>query len=158
MDKNKFHFITVETFELMQALHESTPAKWGVMNAQEMTEHLADFYDISSEKIPCKLYTPEEHLPKMKAFLLSDKNFRENTKAPAEMLGEQPLPLRFSNPDEAKINLQLAVNNFTKHFTGKDKKETLHPAFGMLNYEEWVLLHYKHVQHHLKQFGLIPVA
>jgi len=34
-------------------------------------------------------------------------------------------------------------------------KTTLHPVFGELNFEEWILLHYKHVTHHLKQFGLI---
>jgi hypothetical protein len=31
----------------------------------------------------------------------------------------------------------------------------LHPAFGDLNFTEWVQLHHKHVTHHLKQFGLI---
>ncbi|TXH28993.1 MAG: DUF1569 domain-containing protein, partial [Cyclobacteriaceae bacterium] len=34
-------------------------------------------------------------------------------------------------------------------------KKTTHPVFGALNFDEWILLHYKHVTHHSRQFGLI---
>jgi hypothetical protein len=30
-----------------------------------------------------------------------------------------------------------------------------HPIFGALNHEEWHRTHYKHLHHHLLQFGLI---
>ncbi len=155
MDTQKFQFLTKGSLLLLNALQKTTPAKWGVMNAQEMTEHLADFYNVSAEKMPCKLYTPEEHLPAYKAFLLSDKVFRENTKAPAELLGEIPKPLRFSSLSEAKEDLQEAVNNFVGYFEEDKTKKTLHPVFGMLDFEEWIILHYKHVHHHLKQFDLL---
>lgn len=156
MDANKLHFISTEAIDLLDALEANSPAKWGVMNAHQMTEHLEDFFNVSTEKFKVKLYTPEEHLPRMKEFLMSDKVFRENTKAPVEILGETPLPLRFISLTEAKENLKAAINNFSSYFENDKQKKTLHPAFGMLNYEEWILLHYKHVQHHLKQFGLIP--
>ena len=119
-----------------------------------MTEHLADFFNVSTEKIKVKLFTPEEHLPRYMEFLKSDKEFRENTKAPAELLGEKPLPLRFSSLAAAKENFKSSVNDFAGHFSEDEMKKTLHPVFGMLNYDEWVLLHYKHVLHHLKQFNL----
>ena len=35
---------------LLQNLTQSASGKWGVMNAQEMAEHLTDFFDISYEK------------------------------------------------------------------------------------------------------------
>ncbi len=155
MDTEKLQFLTTNSLLLLNALQTTTPAKWGVMNAQEMTEHLAEFYNVSSAKIICKLYTPVEHLPAFKAFLLSDKVFRENTKAPAELLGETPKPLRFSSLSEAKEDLQDAVNNFVEYFKDDSAKQTLHPVFGLLDFNEWILLHYKHVQHHLKQFDLL---
>ena len=34
----------------------------------------------------------------------------------------------------------------------------LHPVFGELNFEEWALLHYKHVTHPLRRFGLLLVT
>jgi len=88
--------------------------------------------------------------------LMSEKEFRENTKAP--ILPEEPLPLRHSTIDEAITDLENQVKNFFTYFNDDPEKKTLHPAFGELNFEEWVQLHHKHVKHHLKQFGEeIPV-
>ena len=57
---------------------------------------------------------------------------------------------------EAAINeLQKSINEFVEHFAADKNITTTHPVFGPLNFEEWVLLHYKHVTHHLRQFGLI---
>lgn len=155
MDSQKIQFLFQNSFELLNRLENSSPPKWGVMNAQQMIEHLADFYNVSAEKISCKLYTSEEHLPAYKAFLLSDKAFRENTKAPVELLGDEPRPLRFATLAEAKDNLKKSVSDFAEYFNKDKERKTLHPVFGFLNFDEWVLLHYKHVQHHLKQFDLI---
>ena len=154
MDREKFIFISEGALKKTEGLREDMKPAWGVMNAQEMTEHLADFFDVSSEKIKTKLYTPEEHLPKYMEFLMSEKPFKENTKAPAELLGEKPLPLRFGSLEEAKDNLKNSVRHFIAHFDNDELKRTLHPAFGMLNYDEWIRLHYKHVVHHLNQFGI----
>jgi hypothetical protein len=157
MDSNKLEFITTGAGTKMAALKEEAKPRWGIMNAQEMTEHLADFFDVSTEKVKTKLYTPEEHLPRYKEFLMSEKPFKENTKAPAELLGDTPLPVRLSSLKEAKENLQKSIDDFIAYFKADDNKRTLHPAFGMLNYDEWVRLHYKHVVHHLNQFGLMGV-
>ena len=90
-----------------------------------------------------------------KEFLLSDKQFRENTKAPPTVIGEEPLSLRYSSYEEAVEKLHKAVEYFETYFKDDPEKKTLHPVFGLLNFDEWVLLHYKHVTHHLKQFNLL---
>ena len=87
---------------------------------------------------------------------MSDKEFRENTKAP--VLPEQPLPLQYSTMDEALDHLGKSVDDFFDFFKDDPTKTTLHPAFGELNFDEWIQLHHKHVTHHLKQFGLINSA
>ena len=142
-------------FDLLQHLQESSPAQWGLMNAQQMLEHLADFFDISYEKLIFPLSVPEEHLPQYKAFLYSDKEFRQNTKAPQNLLGDIPLPLRQPSLNSAKENLQLSVEKFMEWFKDDPSRTSLHPAFGQLNYGEWILLHHKHVRHHFKQFNLM---
>ena len=126
------------------------------MNAQQMTEHWTDFFNVSVEKIIFPLVTPPEHLARYREFLYSDKAFKENTKAPAEVLGEEPLPLRTATLQDAKDKLKKTVEYFFKYFNDEPEKVTLHPAFGMLLYSEWLMLHYKHVKHHLRQFNLIP--
>lgn len=155
MPAEKLLFLQEGMFEVLRSLNEDTTAKWGVMNAQQMLEHLAQFFDVSYEKIIFPLAVPEEHLPKYKVFLYSDKEFRENTKAPASVLGDLPLPMQQPSLEAAKENLQQSVNNFIAWFHNDPAKTTVHPAFGPLNFEEWVLLHHKHVRHHLKQFSLV---
>lgn len=155
MENIQHQFIATEQFNLLQNLEQNTAAKWGVMNTQQMVEHVSDFFNISIEKIPVTLLTPEEHLPKYKEFLYSDKQFKENTKAPASLLGEEALPVRNESLAIAKEKLQQTVGNFIAYFENDPEKKTLHPVFGWLTFNEWIMLHHKHVTHHWRQFGLI---
>ena len=153
MIDEKKSFLKNDFLLLINKLKGDEKAKWGKMNAQQMIEHVSAFFKISTQKIQFPLTTPVEHLPKYKEFLLSEKEFRENTKAP--VLPEEPLPLRYSNMQEALEKLKKSVDEFFEFFKNDPDKKTLHPAFGDLNFDEWVQLHHKHVTHHLKQFGLI---
>jgi hypothetical protein len=155
MDHQKLNFIREEMFVLLNNLHTDSPAQWGKMNARQMVEHIRDFFNVSIEKIKFELVTPEEDLPKYRSFLFSDKEFRENTKAPGHVLGDEPLAIRFASLDIAIDKLKLTVEAFVRYFAEIPDRQTTHPVFGILNEEEWVLLHYKHVRHHLRQFGLI---
>lgn len=147
-------FITRDLFSHLKNIGPATKALWGKMNAQQMVEHLDAFFQISIGKIHFSLVTPEEHLPKFKAFLLSEKQFRENTKAPDTVLGEEPLPLQYGSFDEAVARLHETVEAFPVFFKNNPGKNTTHPVFGPLDFDEWVMLHYKHVTHHLRQFGI----
>lgn len=153
MNQEKFNFISTEFILLLNALPAETVGKWGKMNGQQMVEHLAGFFKVSTGKIKFPLVTPVEHLPRYKEFLNSDKEFRENTKAP--VLPEEPLPVRFATMNESINELDRDIKEFVNLFSNNEELKTTHPVFGELNFDEWVLLHYKHVTHHLRQFGLI---
>ena len=155
MDQDKLSFIKNDFITKLKSLNSDVSGKWGKMNAQQMVEHVAAFFYVSTEKIKFDLVTPVEHLPKYKEFLFSDKEFRENTKAPGNVIGEEPLPLRYANMEEALQKLVESILYFETYFNENPGKKTMHPVFGELNFEEWVLLHYKHVTHHLRQFGLM---
>ena len=152
MDQEKFDFISVDFIPLLNALQADAAGKWGKMNGQQMVEHVAGFFKVSTGKVKFPLVTPVEHLPKYKEFLNSDKEFRENTKAP--VLPEDPLPVRFATMTESINELEKEIKEFVDLFSNNDRVKTMHPVFGELNFDEWVLLHYKHVMHHLRQFGL----
>lgn len=155
MQEQKSAFIQNEMFSLLKDLPADSKGSWGKMNAQQMVEHVADFFDISSATVKSRLVIPEEHLPKYRAFLLSNKEFRENTKAPEIVLGEEPLPLRTANMEAAINNLRNAVAAFYNYYRNDAAEKTIHPVFGALDFEEWIQLHYKHVTHHLRQFGMM---
>lgn len=155
MNQEKIKFIQQQFILLVQTLSINTKPKWGLMNAQQMVEHVTAFFNISTEKIKFPLVTPEEHLPKLKAFLHSDKPFQENTKAPESVIPATPLPLQYADMPTAINKLQQAIDDFFIFFKDDKSKTTLQPVFGYLNFEDWILLHYKHCMHHARQFNLI---
>jgi len=152
LNQSKLEFLQTEYIPLVKKIDPSVSSRWGKMNAQQMVEHVAVFFKVSTNKLQFPLTTPAEHLPKYKEFLMSEKEFRENTRAP--VLPDEPLPLQYSNMTDAFAELEKEVNDFFIYFADDQQKKTLHPAFGELNFEEWVQLHHKHVKHHLKQFGI----
>lgn len=145
-------FIAETPFRFAQ-LSPIVIGNWGLMNAQQTVEHLTDFFTLSTSKIQMPIITSKENMPKIKAFLMSDKEFRENTKAP--VLPEQPTPVREISYEAALQKLDDEIVTFFNLFSQNKSLQTSHPVFGVLNFTEWVLLHYKHVLHHSKQFGLV---
>ena len=153
MTEEKKSFLKNDLVLILRKLKGDEIGKWGKMNAQQIAEHVSAFFKVSTQRIKFPLTTPEEHLPKYKEFLFSDKEFRENTKAP--VLPEEPLPLHYTSMQQALDELTKSKNDFFEFFKDDASKTTLHPAFGELNFDEWVQLHHKHAVHHLKQFGLM---
>ena len=147
MDRTKFIFLQHEFIPLVYKIDPAIPPRWGKMNEQQMVEHVSDFFKLSSDKLRLALVTPPEQLPKFKEFLNSEKEFRENTRAP--VLPEDPLPVRKANIQEAIKELENEVKDFIEYFKDDPEKKTMHPVFGELNFQEWVQLHHKHVKHHL---------
>ncbi len=155
MDVLKRDFIIKACLPIFKSLSATAVSKWGKMNGQQMVEHVTAIFIVSTGKIKTDLVTAVEQLPHFKVFLLSDKPFRENTKAPVNIIGEEPSPTRYANMEAALEKLASAISDFENYFNADTEKKTMHPVFGELNYAEWVLFHYKHVTHHLRQFGLI---
>lgn len=154
MTVEKINFLKNEFIGKLNNLSSDSKGKWGKMNAQQMVEHITGFFLVSTGKLNIPLITPPEHLQKLKEFLLSEKEFRENTKAPLEILSEEPLPLRSASMLEAINELAKSVHYFFLYYEQNTSHKKIHPVFGELNFLEWVQLHHKHVVHHLKQFGL----
>jgi hypothetical protein len=153
IDTQKLEFLKSGMFQNFKNLNENSPAQWGKMNAIQMIEHLTQsvYQSIGKEKIV--VITPEENLPKMKLFLQSEKEFRPNT--PNVNLPETPVPAVHSTIDNAIQDLEIAMYKFFERYAGRENETENHFSFGALNYEEWILLLYKHVVHHQKQFSLI---
>lgn len=150
----KSEFIQFEFPRLLADIHPDTPAAWGKMSVQQMIEHMSDSLRIANGRDPKDCVTPPDHLPKMQAFMMSDKPFKENT--PNAQLPDTPPPCRFDNVQDAIGELQQELNEFVDVF-GEDKTKVItNPFFGDLNYEQWVQLLYKHSLHHLRQFGVVP--
>jgi hypothetical protein len=88
--QQKADFLRDQYTNILAGLDAGTPAKWGKMNVQQMIEHMSDYVRIASGKTLLESVTPEEKLPRVRAFLESEKPFPENT--PNALMPETPPP------------------------------------------------------------------
>lgn len=151
---DKLRFLQYDFPQLLSTLDPATTPAWGRLSFQGMVEHMSDSVRIANGRDPKDCITSPQHLPKMLAFLRSDKPFRENTANP--QMSETPAPLRFERVEDAIGELQMELNDFVDVF-GQDKHKVItNPFYGDLNFEDWTQLLYKHALHHLRQFGIVP--
>jgi hypothetical protein len=152
MTDEKINFFKSEYLPSLRKIDPSRKPLWGKMNYWQMLEHMSDSIRIANGKAPHELHTPVELVGKFKAFILTEKPFKENTKN--ALLGEDTLPVRNASVEKALEELQTEVTDFLKAFEPDPERKVMNPFFGELNFREWVQLLHKHAIHHLKQFGV----
>jgi Protein of unknown function (DUF1569) len=131
-------------------LTPETQPGWGKMNVAQMMAHCNVTYEM--------IYTNKHPKPNfimglvLKAFVknvvVTEKPYKRNSQtAPAFLITDERI---FAVEKERLINYinetqQLGAN----HFEGKESN-----SFGKLNSTEWNNMLYKHLDHHLTQFGV----
>jgi hypothetical protein len=152
MNAEKAEFLRNRLVPVLQQIPTDAKAAWGKMTLQQMIEHFSDSVRIASGKVVhTEILTAPEHLDKMRAFLESEKPFRENTQN--ALMPEVPAPVRNPSKSEAVKELKNEIDFFFSVFEKNNLQVTRNPFFGDLNFEQNVQLLYKHAMHHLKQFG-----
>jgi len=143
--------VTEEVIDRINKLTPETPAKWGKMNVAQMLAHSNVTYEM--------IFEPEKH-PKPKGFkrfilklivkplVVSDKVYKENNPtAPAFVIASE----REFEFEKARLidYLYRTQELGGAHFDGKESN-----SFGPLKTNEWNAMFYKHLDHHLRQFGV----
>jgi hypothetical protein len=148
----KADFLKNQYTKVLASLSADAPRKWGKMNVQQMIEHMSEYVRIASGKVTLPSVTPEEHLPRVQAFLESEKPFRENT--PNSLMGDDPTPVKHTTIQEAINELQAEIDYFFTVHEQEPGRTTPSPFFGVLDFDHQVQLLHKHSTHHLRQFGM----
>ena len=152
VDQQKLNFLLNEFPALLHPLDADTKGKWGLMNAQQMVEHFIWSVKCANGKLQLALVSESDHLEKLRAFLFSEKQFRENTKNP---LLNEPHPVHYPSMEVAVNKLQSELQYLADTFSNNPGMTTLNPIFGELDFEGNVQLLHKHALHHLRQFDLV---
>lgn len=146
-------FLKEELWTKLNELDAKASAKWGKMGPQQMVEHLGSTTIISYGRFDAPTIYEEEKLKQNYSYIIEGRRrLKQSTTAP--ILPEEPLPLRFESLELAIEKLKKLIEDFLAHFDQNPKAKYMHPAFGMLNFEEWAYFHAMHAQYHLDQFGL----
>ena len=130
-------------------LHEDSQPLWGTMSVDQMLKHCSLAIKTSQGKLDLKMNYLMKILGKtLKHKIIYNGDFQKGGPTAKELLITRHYVF-----SKAKSELIRYITVFADQ--GRDAiPEMNHPFFGDLTYEEWDLLIWKHLDYHLKQFGV----
>ena len=150
MTKNLFDRETFqETITRINNLTPESQRKWGKMSVNKMLAHCkVAFYVPLSDKPMKRMFLGRIIAPLIKSKMYDDKPWRKNLPSSrAFIIKNEP---EFYSERNSLIEL---INQFyDKGPTGVGKYS--HPFFGRFTPEQWGKAMWKHLDHHLIQFGV----
>lgn len=145
-------FFNPQAFEMfierVNAIDEHTEPKWGKMHAAQMMQHLVLGIGggLKKDSLPDVSNLFSRTILKWGVLYIAP-GFPKN--APTA----RPLKINYNvNFAEAKQQLQDVLH--AAYHTTSDAEWYAHPLFGRMSRSEWGKLITKHLDHHLKQFGV----
>lgn len=153
MEKEITNFFTSSLVESLENLKTDSKAEWGTMTAKQMLIHLTQ----SSKMMHLentKLLIKEKYIEKAIAFLYTDKTISRGIEIPKD-IGYNFDDGITEEIEQLKTELIDSTNNMLNFLTKNTDFRAVHPFFGELTAEQWLLFQKKHFTHHLSQFGLL---
>jgi hypothetical protein len=150
MMKNLFQPITLNTIkERIEKLKPTSERQWGKMNVAQMMAHCSAALEVATgRKFPKRILIGRIFGSYLKPILTNDRPLKRNT----------PTDKSFIISDERDFNKEKArllalIDEFS---SGGETKVTRHPHpfFGKITPDEWSSGMFKHLDHHLRQFGV----
>lgn len=139
-----------EIIERIQQLKPTTPAQWGKMNVSQMLAHCNVTYEMAYEnKHPKPNFLMRMILKAfVKNLVVNEIPYKKNAQtAPAFLITDEK---EFDMEKNRLIQyIQKTVDLGADRFEQKDSH-----SFGPLSITEWNNMFYKHLDHHLRQFGV----
>ncbi len=136
--------------ERINSLTEYSKPQWGKMNASQMLAHLNVMFELALEQ---KHKRPNAFVRFMlqsfvKNKIINEVPYKKNSMtAPEMVIKHQP---DFQKEKNKVLENLVSIGNQSGSFLAQKE----HPSFGVLSGTEWSNLFYKHIDHHLRQFGL----
>ncbi len=131
-------------------LTPETQRRWGTMSVVSMMQHIADALRRTSR--------PDTGLPDMRTWYLHGPGkllmlylvpWPKGIRAPKGILIESQ-----ESFDASRETLLTALHGFLDYIEANPKAGTRHPYFGRLSARQLRRFQWKHIDHHLRQFGV----
>jgi Protein of unknown function (DUF1569) len=121
-------------------------AEWGTFTAPKMVSHLADSLRMAMGDLKVAPKQLPIRYPPLKQFIIYVAPFPKGAPTAPELLVRQPREWTNDVADVQSLLARAAAASATDAWPE-------HPAFGRLSRRAWGVLIYRHMDHHLKQFG-----
>lgn len=149
--KNLQRYLLLDFPSKIKHLKIDAERQFGQMNVVEMLEHLRKAFVLSHSGKTVEITTPPEQIKRAQAFLASKKPILPGAQVPAVYSEIEGLEEEF---EEMKFQLIKEMVSMLAFFENNPDFEQGHPTFGMMSVKQWLQLHKKHTEHHLRQFGI----
>ena len=130
-------------------LNQKSRPLWGKMDVAQMMCHCQYPLEVAMEKKEIKKPGPVMRLlyKSFKSAMYNDKAWRKNLNTPKEYKV-------VSDKDYSREKEKLTDLILEFHQLREREHWDPHPAFGHFTHEQWGKLQFKHLDHHLRQFGV----
>ena len=147
--KNLFEQDTVdEVIARIDKLQPASPRQWGKMDAAQMMAHCSITMEIASGKLNLpRVFVGRLIAPFLKSIYTNEKPFAKNGPTGKELVVADPRDFA-----REKEQLKSKIRGFCEGGEARCTRHP-HPFFGSLTPYEWSRGMYKHLDHHLRQFG-----
>ena len=145
--KNLFEpVVRQEIIARINKLTPQTPHLWGRMDVAQMLAHLQVPIGVAegTHKLP-RTFIGRIFGPIAKKMLYNDKPFKRSL--PTDKSFVMKGPKEFETEKQGLIKMII-------NFNEQNMVDTPHPFFGRLTKEQWSKGTWKHLDHHLQQFGV----
>jgi uncharacterized protein DUF1569 len=130
-----------ELIARVDSITDGTKPRWGNFTSRAMLDHLARSAEMAAgERAVASKKLPIRYFP-LKQLIIYLVPFPKGAPTAPELLNDSPEPI-----DKSKATLRRIISAF-------DPKPGEHPAFGKMSPHAWSVLVYRHMDHHLRQFG-----
>jgi hypothetical protein len=122
--------------------------EWGRMTAPQMVCHLADSLKMTIGELPVAAKNLPIRFPPLKQLIIYVAPFPKGAPTAPELLARPPRDWQADVAELRALVDRVAVR-------GQDPQAAwpAHPAFGRMSRRAWGVLVYRHMDHHLRQFG-----
>lgn len=152
--KDLFDPILVEeTKQRILQLRPESERQWGTLAVAQTLAHCTSGIEMAMGIIqPKRASFPATLLgPLIKPLVLrDDKPLRRHSPSSPELFVADPAQCELQHE---RSRLIAAIDGFASQGAACCTSNP-HPFFGPLNPEQWAILMYKHIDHHLRQFGV----
>ncbi len=127
--------------------------QWGSMTVAQTFAHCTSGVEMAMGVInPRRAPFPATMIgPLIKAFVFrDDKPMRRNSPSSPELFPADPTQC---DMERERSRLIAAIDSFAGRGAAGCSRHP-HPFFGPLSPQQWAILMYKHIDHHLRQFGV----
>ena len=141
-----------DTKQRIMALHSDSPRLWGNMTVAQTVAHCTAGLEMAMGVInPRRAPFPANLMGLLikPVVLGNDKPIRRNSPSAPELFSADETKCDF---ERERGDLIAAIDRFAKEGAACCSQHP-HPFFGPLKPQEWAILMYKHIDHHLRQFG-----